>query len=135
MVFEQKQQMIVLFAFAAAFEVYGAGLMIKHDDSDDLLSVDYDTGYLKLYLWIPIARRVATTVIPTLSTEGRLVMVDNVHSSVFLFVKGCLFSGANPSADSYGIQTDINMATVEQGNCVPVGSAVFHVRFFWGRCK
>lgn len=87
MVFEQKQQMIVLFAFAAAFEVYGAGLMIKHDDSDDLLSVDYDTGYLKLYLWIPIARRVASTVIPTLSTEGWLVMVDNVHSSVFLFLR------------------------------------------------
>jgi hypothetical protein len=43
MVFEQKQQMIVLFAFAAAFEVYGAGLMIKNDDRDDLLSIDYDT--------------------------------------------------------------------------------------------
>ena len=43
MVIEQKQRMIVLFAFAAAFEVYGAGLTIKHDDLDDLLSIDYDT--------------------------------------------------------------------------------------------
>ena len=57
-------------------------------------------------------------------------MVDNVHSSVSFF-KGCFFSGANPSADSCEIsQTDLNMATLEQGNCVPVGSAVFHVRFF-----